>query len=438
VRIHTDDDADGMARLVGARAFAVRDHVVFRRGEYDPGSARGRALLGHELAHVAQHNTDAIHRVPGRDAPDSWRAIVPHAITFTPDAPDRHPPAQEAVNRLLRLAEGARLVNQLWQIFCGPGGTCRSRIRIRFVDDHENLSGEVGASGHFSPSNPDEPEYLVLVKYRAPLSPEVRSRSLGGSWPGGTTEDIHYTHADSESRMANTIFHELLHIWFLHAHRDAPYRTGHEDVMRGEIDPVFRGRLQTFAGELDALEAELRRPAVQPQPTPPRRRDVPDLPAAPPPSGPRVVGGEVSLHAGGISGPGAGRGVGIAGADLILGNIYSFRLGVRGVYLTPETLLAGGTIGFRVLQSPEGGRLGERVERPLFFDLEAGLLTELTPDQTQRVSNGLVGVGSVGVGQEFGTSGARFFWRVGGMVLISDRDVKSPGVGATAGAGVRF
>lgn len=54
VRVHSDATAAASARLLGARAYAVADRLVFDQGEYQPESAEGRDLLGHELAHVAQ------------------------------------------------------------------------------------------------------------------------------------------------------------------------------------------------------------------------------------------------------------------------------------------------------------------------------------------------------------------------------------------------
>jgi hypothetical protein len=54
VRIHTDGAAARAAESVGARAFALGDHLVFGRGEYRPSTGEGRRLLAHELAHVAQ------------------------------------------------------------------------------------------------------------------------------------------------------------------------------------------------------------------------------------------------------------------------------------------------------------------------------------------------------------------------------------------------
>lgn len=54
VRVHTDDRAHRSAESVGAQAYTVGSEVVFRQGGYDPGSAAGRHVLAHELAHVVQ------------------------------------------------------------------------------------------------------------------------------------------------------------------------------------------------------------------------------------------------------------------------------------------------------------------------------------------------------------------------------------------------
>jgi len=57
VRIHTDGTADRLARSIQSRAFTHGSDVYFSNGAYDPGSRRGRWLLAHELAHVAQHRS---------------------------------------------------------------------------------------------------------------------------------------------------------------------------------------------------------------------------------------------------------------------------------------------------------------------------------------------------------------------------------------------
>lgn len=59
VRIHDDDGAARLSRLVGARAFTTGQDVFFGRGEYAPASPSGARVLAHELAHTLQTPTTA-------------------------------------------------------------------------------------------------------------------------------------------------------------------------------------------------------------------------------------------------------------------------------------------------------------------------------------------------------------------------------------------
>ncbi|MEK8033833.1 DUF4157 domain-containing protein [Ideonella sp. DXS29W] len=54
VRVHTDGHAAASARDLDALAFTAGQDVVFAAGHYAPQTSRGRKLLAHELAHVAQ------------------------------------------------------------------------------------------------------------------------------------------------------------------------------------------------------------------------------------------------------------------------------------------------------------------------------------------------------------------------------------------------
>lgn len=56
IRVHTDDHAAESSRAVNAKAYTVGDHVVFGRGEYRPGTAAGRELIAHEVAHARQQD----------------------------------------------------------------------------------------------------------------------------------------------------------------------------------------------------------------------------------------------------------------------------------------------------------------------------------------------------------------------------------------------
>lgn len=486
VRVHRDEQSAHAAEAINASAFTLGNSIWFGRGMYRPEAAFGQRLLAHELAHVVQQGINdpvpsslhigpmddtwerkaensasrvcsndtvvlgvglhlpaattpgIIRRIPGENARESWDSMV--ASNF-PEIREPRRRAEEAIRRMLATPSGAQLVNNLWMRFCGRRSRCGTRVTVFFVDRLPPQRSGDDTSGFFDPSIPDQPQYQVWVRNQIPSPTGDRVISLGGEWPGGTSFDIRFTHDDPESSMANTLYHELLHVWFIHAQRDAVFPTGHGNVLREEIEPVFLRRIRTFIGELDALESRIRHEATV------RERTRPGSVLTPaetqiieaerhPPSEPMLLGGEVSVHGGAGILRGAARGTGILGADLVLNQIYSLRLGMRGVYLTPDHLLAGGTIGLRILEG-ENERISLRdVENPLFFDLEGGVLAEITPTDRDRISRNISVLGSAGIGQEFGRQGPRFFWKVGGFVIISDEG--QVGGGGTAGAGVRF
>ena len=53
-RIHTGPAAADTARRAGADALTVGSHIAFAAGAFAPSTTRGRGLIAHELAHVAQ------------------------------------------------------------------------------------------------------------------------------------------------------------------------------------------------------------------------------------------------------------------------------------------------------------------------------------------------------------------------------------------------
>lgn len=54
VRVHTDAKAAESARMVGAGAYTVSNHVVFSSSRYAPDTIEGKLLMAHELAHFVQ------------------------------------------------------------------------------------------------------------------------------------------------------------------------------------------------------------------------------------------------------------------------------------------------------------------------------------------------------------------------------------------------
>ncbi len=64
VRVHTDGEADALARAVDAVAFTSGRDIFFRQGAYNPASPEGRWLLAHEATHVVQQATGPVAGTP--------------------------------------------------------------------------------------------------------------------------------------------------------------------------------------------------------------------------------------------------------------------------------------------------------------------------------------------------------------------------------------
>lgn len=60
---------DGKAEAMGAQAYAQGDSIHLAAGKGDPASAEGRALLGHEMAHVVQQRDGRVAAPQAKDGP---------------------------------------------------------------------------------------------------------------------------------------------------------------------------------------------------------------------------------------------------------------------------------------------------------------------------------------------------------------------------------
>ncbi len=60
IRVHTDAKAADAARSINSRAFTTGKDVFFNSGQYSPGTATGKRLMGHELTHVVQQGKNLI------------------------------------------------------------------------------------------------------------------------------------------------------------------------------------------------------------------------------------------------------------------------------------------------------------------------------------------------------------------------------------------
>jgi hypothetical protein len=64
VRVHTDSEADKMARSVDSVAFTSGQDIFFSEGAYDPSSHAGMRLLAHEATHTVQQGAGPVAGAP--------------------------------------------------------------------------------------------------------------------------------------------------------------------------------------------------------------------------------------------------------------------------------------------------------------------------------------------------------------------------------------
>jgi peptidoglycan hydrolase-like protein with peptidoglycan-binding domain len=57
VKVHTDQEAADSAKELNAKAYTLKNNIVFNEGQYNPESAEGKRLMAHELAHVVQQGS---------------------------------------------------------------------------------------------------------------------------------------------------------------------------------------------------------------------------------------------------------------------------------------------------------------------------------------------------------------------------------------------
>jgi hypothetical protein len=160
---------------------------------------------------------------------------------------------ERSVGRLLRTAHGVWLADTLCSVLGDPGaGEAPTSISVAFVNEIQGTSGEDLAV--FRPTTPQARRYEIFI--RPPL--ETRNTDIVSFGESSANPDcsIVFLYRETESWMAEALFHELLHVWFVNAYagHERRFPTGHGRVDYCELEPEFSDLLDAFARELAALE----------------------------------------------------------------------------------------------------------------------------------------------------------------------------------------
>jgi len=163
VRLHHDAAAQQRSAMLGARAFTQGDDIFFGAGEYAPGSARGRHLLAHEVAHTLQPRArGVIARKTLTDLPQSVRLVI--QVSRTAPAPAD---VQTWVKNYFDASSG---------ISATPGVPVEFGTEISDAQQKKGLGAVVNELMSVS---------HVVVTPATPTTPEERSNTDPENWPLG-------------------------------------------------------------------------------------------------------------------------------------------------------------------------------------------------------------------------------------------------------------
>lgn len=343
-----------------------------------------------------------------------------------------HQDAQQAVERMSHASEGAQLLDDLRD----HHRLQNTRIIARFDTDTANV--RQGEMGNFRPDDVlGAPVYWAIVNLHGhagieTAQPESEESPLPSpqSYYGTGRNRVPTYVVERRSMLSETLYHELLHIWYLNEHGNLgaaaglqgmyPY-TGHGDADLGEIDTGFSRRLIRFARAIYREESRLAREAPQTpiEPQESEQREAPDsLPPIPSPdreneeegiTGPSPHNFRAGLHLGYLYNHAPTPadehqfGIGIS-AGYVYGN--ALRLGIRGqaMYLPGAGLFSiGSGLNLQYLEN-DGDNM---VSNPLLIDLDLGA-TYVLPSDSVVISP------SAGLGFEYGEPDQwRFYMRAG-------------------------
>lgn len=189
VRLHDDEATQRAAAAMDARAFTVGEHIGFGEGAHSTGSAEGRQVLAHELAHVGQayegratgagrisHPGEPLEREAERAAATvarpAWRALAPLP-----------PPSLGSGSPVLRMGITMRSGNQVTDT--APAATDNIREEVLSLldrlhtmwsitnDAYDNQAGYVrrlAAGAQVPQRDPSPPAAVLAAGITAPWS----------------------------------------------------------------------------------------------------------------------------------------------------------------------------------------------------------------------------------------------------------------------------
>jgi hypothetical protein len=162
------------------------------------------------------------------------------------------------LDRFLETAHARALVLDLCIVFAAPSGNeLTSTVVVRFVDRVPDALDT--PEGSFQPAVAGAARYEILVQTRYRDAATEPTVFVFGEWPNNPECAYTFFYRQAASMMAQTLYHELLHVWFVNqpAAAERPFPTGHGQVAHCQFEPEFLELLSGNAHELSQIEGHI-------------------------------------------------------------------------------------------------------------------------------------------------------------------------------------
>lgn len=175
---------------------------------------------------------------------------------------------QQAISRFVGSCVGAKLLNELASMPCPSHweapATCTMGSYLRFKVRFRDLApGADVEAGSVTPGQPypdpatSDPDLLKDFVYTVSLTRQGDvSADYGHAFPAPDDACFTYTFNQGSSEMSKTLYHELLHIWWMNKNQTDYKNSGHGPDL-GKCDnyqPEFTEKLRDFYRAMDELE----------------------------------------------------------------------------------------------------------------------------------------------------------------------------------------
>lgn len=253
IRVHRNEKAVQSAEAVNALAYTVGRHLVFGRGQFAPGTPRGRRVLAHELTHTLQQCTSSGPVVVQRLPPPGVRLSVGR-------------PALERLERKIGRAirQLRRLADERTFVFWSVPILSRLADRIGYRDDAGGMHGgqavEISFPGRRRP-------FRLRLTLDDRASPATDGAFGVGPGPNAGQIELFLRRGlldATDSDLASLLYHETIHLfsyWFREigaAHlpsRPAGQRARIDLTLYRDDMALIRPHIETILGDVNRRRA---------------------------------------------------------------------------------------------------------------------------------------------------------------------------------------